>query len=75
MKTKESIQSKWERKEKEMRVKADFKYSILLKNWRAKYDKDYEKMVIKVEKKKQAYINKKVLEYKRKMQNEIRELK
>lgn len=74
MKTKESIQAKWDRKLEEMRVKADYKYSILFKNKVAKANKRLEYEQEKMERKKAAYIRKKEEEYKRKMLNEIREM-
>jgi hypothetical protein len=74
MKTKESIQAKWERKLEEMRVKADYKYSILFKNKIARANKRLEYEKEKNERKKNAYIRKKEEEYKRKMLNEIREM-
>ena len=74
MKTKESIQAKWERKLAEMRVKADYKYSILFKNRVARANKRLEYEQEKMERKKAAYIRKKEEEYKRKMLNEIREM-
>ena len=75
MRTKESIEAKWERKVKEMRVKADFKYDILYKNRVAKLSKNLEYEKEKLERKKKAYIRKMEEKYKRKCLNEIRELK
>ena len=75
MKTKESIQAKWERKVEEMRIKADYKYSILFKNKAARLNTRIEYEKEKMERKKKSYIRKKEEEYKRKCLNEIRELK
>ena len=74
MKTKESIRIKWEKKAEDMRKKADFKYNILIQNRKKSLEKRYEYEWEKNERKKMAYIRKKEAEYKRKMQNEIREL-
>lgn len=74
MKTKESIQAKWERKVEEMRVKADYRYSILFKNKAARLNTRIEYEKEKLERKKKSYIRKKEEEYKRKCLNEIREL-
>ena len=75
MKTKESIQAKRDRKLEEMRIKADYKYSILFKNAAARLNTRIEYEKEKLEKKKRSYIRKKEEEYKRKCLNEIRELK
>ena len=75
MKTKESIQAKWDRKLEEMRVKADYRYSILYSNKVAKVNQNLEYEKEKLERKKKSYIRKKEEEYKRKCLNEIRELK
>lgn len=74
MKTKAGIEAKWGKKIEEMKIKADFKYKILLQNRRKHYDKNWEYEIEKNERKKRAYINKKETEYKRKMLNEIREM-
>ena len=74
MKTKESIQLKWDKKLEEMKIKADYKYSILFKNKVAWANKRLEYEKEKLEKKKRSYIRKKEEEYKRKMLNEIREM-
>ena len=75
MRTKESIQAKWERKVEEMRIKADYRYSILFKNKAARLNTRIEYEKEKLERKKKSYIRKKEEEYKRKCLNEIRELK
>lgn len=72
MKTKESIQLKWDKKFKELEIKADYKYSILFKNKVAKANKSLEYEKEKLEKKKRSYLKKKEEEYKRKCLNEIR---
>ena len=74
MKTKAGIEAKWGKKIEEMKIKADFKYKILLQNRRKYYDKNWEYEIEKNERKKRAYINKKEAEYRRKMLNEIREM-
>lgn len=74
MKTKASIEAKWNKKVEDMKVKADFKYTILLQNRKKQFEKNFEYEVEKNERKKMSYIRKKELEYKRKMLNEIREL-
>ena len=72
-KTKEYIEAKWERKVEEMRVKADYRFSILFKNKVAAANKKLSYEQEKMERKKKSYIKKKEEEYKRKMLNEIRE--
>ena len=74
MKDKASIQRKWNKKIEEMVRKADFKYWLELQQLQNKWQKDYDYLTIKVEKKKNAYINKKIKEYHKRMLNEIREL-
>ena len=74
MKTKESIQAKWEKKLQEMRIKADYRFSILFKNKVDRANKRLEYEQEKMERKKNSYIKKKEEEYKRKMLNEIREM-
>jgi len=74
MKTRESIEARWGKKIEEMRIKADFKFKILLQNRKKYYESNWEYEILKNERKKQAYINKKETEYKRKMLNEIREM-
>lgn len=68
-----SIEAKWDRKLEEMRVKADFKFNILLQNRKKKLDREFEWEIEKNNKKKLAYIRKKEEEYRRKRLNEIRE--
>ena len=74
MKTKESIQAKWDKKLEVMRIKADRKYYILFQNKVTKANKNLEYEKEKLEKKKRSYIRKKEEEYKRKMLNDIREM-
>ena len=57
-----------------MKKKADFKFNILLQNKKKLFERDWEYAVEKNERKKQAYINKKEAEYKRRMLNEIRKV-
>lgn len=57
-----------------MKKKADFKYNILLQNKKKLFERDWGYEVEKNERKKQAYINKKEAEYKRRMLNEIRKI-
>lgn len=74
MKDKAKIQAKWERKIEEMKKKAEFKYWLELQKKQSQWKKDYEYLTIKINKKRDAYINKKEKEYHRRMLNEIREL-
>ena len=73
-KTKESIIKKREEKKKYIqrseKVRMEKKYDEL----RNKAEWEYEKAIIKAEKKSKAYLNKKFLEYDRKCKNEIRKL-
>lgn len=73
-KTEESIRAKREKKIEEMKVKADFKYSVILSNKKTRIEKAWDYEIEKVEKKKRAYIRKKEEFYMRKMRNEIRGL-
>lgn len=73
MRDKRTIEAKWWKKMEEMRMKADFKFNILLQNRRKKYESNWEWEVEKNEKKKAAYIRQKEEMYRRKMLNEIRE--
>ena len=54
------IEARWAKKAEDMRIKADFKYKILLQNRKKYYENNWE------------YIRKKEEEYKRKCLNEIR---
>lgn len=74
MRTRESIEAKWRRKIEEMRYKADIKYSVILSRRKSQYEKNWGYEIEKNERKKQLYIKKKELEYKRKLMNEIREI-
>ena len=74
MKSKASIQAKWEKKISEMRKKAEFKYRLELQQKQMQWKKDFEYLTIKVNKKRDAYISKKEKEYHKRMLNEIREL-
>lgn len=74
MKDKYSITKKWEGKIEEMKRKADFKYTVLLKNKKSKYELGWEHEIEKMERKKLSEIRKKEERMKRKMLNEIREL-
>ena len=74
MRTKADIERKWARKLVEIKKKLDFRYSVLLQNRKRVYDRNFEYEIEKNERKKQAAMNKKELEYHRKMLNEIREL-
>ena len=72
-KTKEYIEAKWEKKLEEMKIKADYRFSILFKNKVNAANKKLTYEQEKLERKKKSYIKKKEEEYKRKMLNEIRE--
>ena len=74
MRTKADIERKWARKLVEIKKKLDFRYSVLLQNRKRVYDRNFDYEIEKNERKKQAAIKKKELEYHRKMLNEIREL-
>lgn len=73
MKDKYSITKKWERKIEEMKKKADFKYSVLLRNRKQKIELWWEHEIEKYERKKNSEIKKKEEQMIRKMNNEIRE--
>lgn len=72
--TEETIRAKWARKIEEMKSKAEFKYSVILSNKKAKIEKEWDYQYEKVDKKKRIYIRKKEEQYLRKMRNEIRKL-
>jgi hypothetical protein len=74
LKTKESIELKWNKKWEMLKKSTQFRYDVLLNKYRAKLDGDIEKRRLKHEKKINAYLNKKKVEYQRKMKNEIREM-
>lgn len=74
MRTKASVEAKWKRKYEELKIKTDFRYSVLLKNKRVKLEHWLDREKEKLDRKKSAYMKKKELEYKRKCANEIREL-
>ena len=73
-KTEDSVKAKWQKKIDEMKMKADFKYNVILSNKKAKIEKEWDYEYEKIEKKKRSYIKKKEEQYLRKMRNEIREL-
>ena len=77
-KTEESIRRKWEQKTLEMEIKKNKQTKYDIEKWREKLyhakEVEFEKRKQKLERKSQAYINRKTQEYKRKMINEIREL-
>ena len=73
-KTEDSVKAKWQKKIDEMKMKADFKYNVILSNKKAKVEKEWDYQFEKIEKKKRSYIKKKEEQYLRKMRNEIREL-
>ena len=70
-KTKEYIEAKWEKKLQEMKIKADYRFSILFKNKVAAANKKLSQEQEKMERKKKSYIKKKEEEDKRKCLNEI----
>lgn len=74
MKNSYTVQLKWDKKIKDMKMKTDVKYAILIANRKKKCDALYDKEVEKLEKKKRSYIRKKEEQYKRMMENELREL-
>lgn len=74
MKDKYTITSRWQKRIEDMKIKAEYKFNILLQNKKRRIEKNWEYEIEKNERKKQAYINKKEGEYKRKMLNEIREM-
>lgn len=73
-KTKESIELKRQKKWEMLKKTTQFRYDVLLNKYRAKLDEDIEKRRLKHERKINAYLNKKKVEYQRRMKNEIREM-
>lgn len=73
MRDKYSITKKWGRKIEEMKKKADFKYTILLRKKKEKIELGWEHEIEKLERKKISEIRKKEERMKKKMLNEIRE--
>ena len=74
MKTKDTIERKWLKKTEDMKRLAHIKYMMMLERYRRKKEWELARIRVSVEKKEQAYIKKKELEYKRKMLNEIRQM-
>ena len=74
MKDKYTITSRWQKRIEDMKVKAEYKFNILLQNKKRRIEKNWEYEIEKNERKKQIAIKKKETEYHRKMLNEIREL-
>lgn len=74
-KSEATIKKKWEKKTEEMRIKAKFRFDILIQNRRKAMDKKFDYEIEKYNRKRDAYIRKKEEEYKRKCLNEIREWK
>lgn len=72
MKTKTEIQVKWDKKLNDMIKSANYRFRNQFSKKAVKMEADLEKAKLKMEKKLNAYINKKTLEYKRKCANEIR---
>jgi BMFP domain-containing protein YqiC len=72
-KTKDSIERKWAKKLETVRLRAEFKFNVLIENRKKKHNEALEHDIEKLEKKKAAYLNKKEKVYKRGMLNEIRE--
>ena len=73
-KTKESIELKRQKKWEMLKKSTAFRFDVLLNKYRAKLDGDLEKRMLKHERKINAYLNKKKVEYQRRMKNEIREM-
>lgn len=74
-KSEATIKQKWDKKTEEMRVKAKFRFDILIQNRKKVMEKNFDYEVEKYNRKRDAYIRKKEEEYKRKCLNEIREWK
>ena len=72
-KSEATIRAKWDKKVKEMIIKADYKYSVLFINKSKSFDKRLEYEKEKLDRKKAAYIRKMEEKYKRNCLNEIRE--
>lgn len=73
-KTKESVKKKWEKKSEQMRIQAHYRYEILKQNRKKDWDKRWEYELLKLDKKRDAYIRKMEEKYHRNMMNEIREM-
>lgn len=73
-KTKESIQLKWQKKYEQLKLRTERDNKINIMNLSQRIDKVKDYRIERLTKKKNAYLNKKYEEYKRKCLNEIREL-
>lgn len=74
VKTKDSIRKKWDKKAEQMRLQAHYRYEILKQNRKKDWDRKWEYELLKLDKKRDAYIRKMEEKYKRNMLNEIREM-
>lgn len=72
--TRYTITKKREKKSEEIRVKTDFRFNILINKAKERAELWWRHELEKLNRRKAAYLKKKELEYKRKMENEIREL-
>lgn len=69
---KEDIERKWGRKIEEMKRNAHIKYQLMLERRRRKKEGELARIKASMDRKEQAYVKKKEIEYRRKMNNEIR---
>ena len=72
--TKESVKLKWEKKTEQMRLKAHYRYEILKQNKKKEWDIKWDYELVKLDRKRDAYIRKMEEKYHRGMMNEIREI-
>ena len=72
--TKESVKLKWEKKAEQMRLKAQYRYEILKQNKKKEWDIKWDYELLKLDRKRDAYIRKMEEKYHRGMMNEIREI-
>ena len=63
-KSEATIKKKWEKKTEEMRIKAKFRFDILIQNRRKSMDRKFDYEIEKYNRKRDAYIRKKEEEYK-----------
>ena len=71
---KETIKRKWEKKYKEIEWGEDIRLADKKKKLRSLKEQEYERAILREEKRHDAYLKRKKLEYERKCKNEIRKL-
>ena len=69
-KTRDTIEKKWLKKTEDMKKMAHIKYRLMLERHRRKKEWELARIKLSMDRKEQAYIKKKELEYKRRMNNE-----